>query len=397
MPRVATFVFTLLAVAVSQASVIRVPQDQPTIQAAINVAATGDTVLVAPGTYVENINFLGKAITVTSSGGAKVTTIDGNAAAPVAAFVMSETASSVLSGFTLQNGVGTFDFQYLGGGVSIDNASPTIKNNVIQNSTAGYGGGIGVSFGSPVISGNTILLNNAQFGGGLAFLGGSNAKVVHNTITRNAGGSGAGFMLDAAGNVLIENNKVINNGPASQGGGFYIVNESDEIIVQNVIARNTAASGSQVYSLIPQSTIGFVLINNTIVSASNGGADAAVIADGFNTNVVIENNIISALGDNAAILCNPIYTDGPPIVQFNDAFNPKVSYGDMCSGFGGKNGNIASSPLFVNGVTGNFQLKASSPVINAGSNSAPNLPAKDFDGHTRIVGGTIDMGAYEFQ
>ncbi len=49
MPRVAMFVFAALAVVVSQGSVIKVPQDQPTIQAAINVAATGDAILVAPG------------------------------------------------------------------------------------------------------------------------------------------------------------------------------------------------------------------------------------------------------------------------------------------------------------------------------------------------------------
>ena len=58
---------------------IHVPADQPTIQAAINAASNGDTVLVAPGTYLENINFNGKSITVTSSGGPSVTIIDGNA------------------------------------------------------------------------------------------------------------------------------------------------------------------------------------------------------------------------------------------------------------------------------------------------------------------------------
>ena len=51
------------------AATINVPAGQPTIQAAINAASNGDTVLVAPGTYRENINFMGKAITVTSSGG----------------------------------------------------------------------------------------------------------------------------------------------------------------------------------------------------------------------------------------------------------------------------------------------------------------------------------------
>jgi serine protease len=55
---------------------IRVPSDRATIQAGINAAANGDTVLIAPGTYSENINFSGKAITVTSEQGPQVTIID---------------------------------------------------------------------------------------------------------------------------------------------------------------------------------------------------------------------------------------------------------------------------------------------------------------------------------
>ena len=57
---------------------IAVPKDYPTIQEAIDAAENKDTVLVAPGTYVENIDFKEKAITVTSSEGASVTAIDGN-------------------------------------------------------------------------------------------------------------------------------------------------------------------------------------------------------------------------------------------------------------------------------------------------------------------------------
>lgn len=396
----AVILFALAAVQTLLASTINVPKDQPTIQDGINAAKTGDKVLVAPGTYTENINFMGKAITVTSSGGPRVTIIDGNAAAPVAAFVASEGSHSVLSRFTLRNGVGTFPYQYQGGGVSISFASPTIKGNVITSNKAdsGEGGGIGVYWGSPVISGNTITSNSAAFGGGLAFVGSSNAQVLHNTISNNTAGDGAAAELFGAGNVLIEDNKILSNSAAGgQGGGFWIVNESDEIIVQNLFAKNVASSGSQIYSLIPQSQKGFALINNTIVSASNGGADAAVIADGFNTNVLIENNIIYAAGDNAALLCNPIYKGGPPIVEFNDAFNQSVSYGDSCSGFDGSNGNISGDPKLVNVTKGKYQLAAGSPAINAGSNSAPDLPAKDLAGHPRIVGGTIDMGAYEYQ
>jgi hypothetical protein len=79
---------------------ITVPTNYPTIQSAINAANNGDTVLVAPGTYVENINFNGKAVTVTSSNGAGATIIDGNHNGTVVTFNHSETLSSVLSGFT---------------------------------------------------------------------------------------------------------------------------------------------------------------------------------------------------------------------------------------------------------------------------------------------------------
>ena len=90
----------------ARAATINVPAGQPTIQAAINAASNGDTVLVAPGTYRENINFMGKAITVTSSGGPSVTTIDGGAAGSVVTFSSNEGTNSVLSGSTITNGLG---------------------------------------------------------------------------------------------------------------------------------------------------------------------------------------------------------------------------------------------------------------------------------------------------
>src|SRR5437773_10063834 len=99
--------------AVSSAQItIHVPADQATIQGAINVANNGDTVLVAPGTYLENINFNGKAITVTSSGGPSVTIIDGGQNGSVVTFDSGETVSSGLNGVTIQNGHASYNGSY---------------------------------------------------------------------------------------------------------------------------------------------------------------------------------------------------------------------------------------------------------------------------------------------
>jgi serine protease len=80
----------LASVSAFAGNIIHVPANQPTIQAAINAAVNGDTVLVSPGTYVKNIDFKGKAITVKSSNGAKVTIVDGGNIGPVVTFASQE-------------------------------------------------------------------------------------------------------------------------------------------------------------------------------------------------------------------------------------------------------------------------------------------------------------------
>src|SRR5260370_1770191 len=113
-------------------NIINVPATQPTIQAASNAARNGDTVIVAPGTYTENINFGGKAITVTSSGGPSVTIIDGGAHGSVVPFNSGETTSSVLSGFTIQNGTSQSQNNYEGSGGYIGDSSPMNCGNQIR-------------------------------------------------------------------------------------------------------------------------------------------------------------------------------------------------------------------------------------------------------------------------
>src|SRR5205823_14473088 len=132
--------------------------DQPTIQAAINAAVNGDTVLVSPGTYKENIDFAGKAITVKSARGASATIIDGQQLGPVATFQNHETRKAVLSGFTIQNGNGYPSFT--GAGLNISNASPAITNNVIVNNMSCIYGAIEINGNAgPLIQANLISNN----------------------------------------------------------------------------------------------------------------------------------------------------------------------------------------------------------------------------------------------
>jgi len=107
-----TIVITLTSTSLAFSEIIYVPDDFQTIQGAIDNSVNGDSVLVRSGIYVENINFLGKAITVKSEGGPAVTIIDGgNAVYPdsgnVVLFLNGEGFDSVLEGFTITRGTGS--------------------------------------------------------------------------------------------------------------------------------------------------------------------------------------------------------------------------------------------------------------------------------------------------
>lgn len=393
------------------ATVIHVPADQPTIQAGINAASNGDTVLVSPGTYTENINFNGKAITVASTSGPGVTIIDADKLGPAATFISGESTTSVLKGFTLKNGVGAGAPYYTnGGGVAIAYSSPTITQNIIVDNVDDNGGGIGSSFGSPAITRNVIRNNKASLGAGV-FIGGATVArfppvVSNNVIEANATYDyyfGGGLALWAAGVVIVENNKIAGNQASDgQGGGVFIANEADAQFIQNVITGNSAGAGGGVYLSVPVSSIGLLFVNNTI-AANNSADGSAVWAGGFDSNDEFFNNLIIGTAGQIAFHCDTLYSSVPPIVQFNDAWaSSGTGFDGGCAGDSGSNGNISVDPIFVSPTKGNYRLLGGSPAIDVGDNAAPSVPVKDFAGNPRIVNGndgpaaTVDMGAYEF-
>jgi parallel beta-helix repeat protein len=389
-----------------------VPGDQPTIQAAINAAQAGDTVLVDPGTYFENINFQGKAITVSSSGGSGVTTIDGGGVDSVVTFNKSEGNGSVLKGFTITHGKSMFG----AGGITISNASPIIDGNVVTaNQTCDSGAGVQVAFSSAIVRNNSITNNfragctGGIGGGGIAIRGAASAQILNNLIENNqipGTANGGGISLFAAGTPTISGNTIRGNIASENGGGISMVNQSDANIINNLIVGNSASGqGGGVYFLVPSGARGPFLVNNTVVNntASSGGA---VFADGFDAGAQLVNNLFFS-ATTSPVACGNGFGNANGILpqfSFNDAFSPAATgFGGFCANLNGAPGNISVDPLFVDAASGNFHVQTGSPAIDSGSNSAPNLPAQDLDGNPRIAFGnattcsdTVDLGVYEF-
>ena len=384
---------------------IHVPADQPTIQAAINAANNGDTVIVAPGTYVENINFNGKAITVTSSGGPSVTTIDGGANGSVVKFSTGETASSVLSGFTIRNGL---QDGFSGGGIYISSASPTITGNLITANHAAVGCGIYVDSGSPLIQNNTITGNDqtgagdgGQGGGGILVYGSSgsptNPQIIGNTITNNSvavGGDGGGISVGYYSSPLIQGNLIQGNQACGSGGGVALESLNTLILVDNLIVNNTAlacGSGGGLYVLPGDLT---QIINNTIAANSAYDNTSAVYVTDYGQRTTFTNNIFVAAAGQNAVTCSSLYRSSPAL-SYNDAFAASGSaWAGICD-ITSNPGNVSVDPLFMSAANGDFHLQAASPAIDAGNNSAAGLPNTDFDGNPRIAGAAVDLGVYE--
>jgi hypothetical protein len=252
-PIIPAVVFMVMVLGTSKVSAltITVPGDQPTIQAGINAAFHGDTVLVAPGTYFENLRLFGKRIVLTSqyalSGDPSFissTIIDGSTpanpdSASVIRVIDHEDARTVIQGFTIQNGQGTIwhdehgaGFFREGGGILCAFTSPTIKHNsIVANQatnasgvTSCGGGGIRAGDGSPRILNNSFVSNTGRYGGAIVLNFPVHATVLNNILTSNlsvgAYGGGTVWINGSTAATTIQNNVVYGNSGIGGGAGF---------------------------------------------------------------------------------------------------------------------------------------------------------------------------------
>ncbi|HFD05167.1 MAG TPA: DUF1565 domain-containing protein, partial [Firmicutes bacterium] len=197
------FIFILFFMKFLDANIINIPADQPTIQQGIDVSVDSDTVLVQPGTYVENIDYNGKDITVASlflttqdSSYISQTIIDGNQDGSVVIFEYVEDSTAVLCGFTITNGYPQSGYtpDGSGGGIFIKNSNPTLHNIIIIGNSARYsGGGIYCKESCPYLRNIIISGNSAgSKGGGIYCYDYSTINLENVTISRNIAISWAG-------------------------------------------------------------------------------------------------------------------------------------------------------------------------------------------------------------
>lgn len=412
------------------------------IQSAILAASSGDTVIVAGGTYHENVSFMGKDIRVVGTDGAAATIIDGDMAGPVVRFTGGETGQAVLEGFTLTNGLGgtTSGVYYggllfdggrgQGGGIDIQDASPRIIGcRIVQNlggpgqvvlppfdldAVGGRGGsgGIECEYASPLIE-HCAIESNVAGPGGVALLapfgsGGSGGaggigglhyglSVRNSTIRNNQGSPGASGTMHHGiggsggigfhGTVLTVERCVIRQNHGATGenisgaGGIGLVAGSGNFR-NSVIADNTSTSWG-----VGGVDVHFAAFSMAYCTVSNnaGGYGGVYVHDNFPasiTNSIVWANQSVWFPTQAEIYCLSIDTE---LV---------VAFSDVKGGYAGT-GMIDANPLFRSSVGGDYRLLAASPCIDAASVAAAPGITNDLDGNPRVIAGMADMGAYE--
>jgi len=315
------------------ANIINVPGDQPWIQAGIDAAVNGDTVLVADGLYIENINFKGKAITVAShylttdsTSHISNTIIDGSIpvnpdSGSVVYFISGEDTNSVLCGFTITGGIGTSwtsasQLLYrLGGGVYCSGVSGAkiVNNYIIENCISGeYAAGAGIDFsgnnGFLILERNHISNNYASVtlgrvsGGAVAIHGnGIYAHIVNNfferdTLISNGNSATSGAILIQGmsslvgafieGNVFRENFVDVTMGDGA-AGGIYCMN-TDVLEIRNNLFENNTAKGNAV------AQGGALIIDNNLINSNEN----KLVADNrfINNKAIAENGTITSGG-----------------------------------------------------------------------------------------------------
>ncbi len=336
------------------------------IQIAIDIAKEGDTIIVMPGIYYENLNMKGKSITLRSTDPTDPnivdhTIINGQKAGSVITCSSREDSNTVISGFLIKDGSASY-----GGGLYNKSSSPTVSNCIIENNwSENEGGGMYNYKSHPTVTNCTFYWNFTKYSGGGVYNVSSSPKITgctfFNNFTYNRDGGG---MFNLNSSPTITGCIFFANSASNMGGGMY----------------NWSLGGE----LISKPT----LINCTFSRNSTGYSSDGICND--NSSLTVRNCIL--------------WNGGDEIQNHNESITI-VSYSNIEDGWPDGQGNIDVDPYFVDNNLGDLYLKSqggrwdpvnkywnkdttTSPCIDAGD------PNTDWTGELWPHGKRVNMGAY---
>jgi predicted outer membrane repeat protein len=426
-----------------------------TIQSAVDAARDGDVIIVNPGTYSgsgnRDIDLTGKGITIVGADPydpviVESTVIDAGGGGTLArrALIITDCNGVEIAGLTLMN-----DFAPMGGAVYCRNSALTLDHcRIVDSATqagdpkAGLDGGLGGGIyaeGSDVELVACLVSGNSTEGeGGGIYAINSDVTLIGSTVTENTAGRGGGIYADL---VTIVNSAVTHNvvGVGGSGGGIYA--ETAAIDATRIEGNRAGAMGGGLYCAVLDLT-------NSLVAGNRAGGDPGQSgsgADGVGGGLWCTGGLIRhcTIADNVAdiksadpkgqgpvgggVFCDTrttlsnaiLYGNAPDQLAGHDCSN--VTYCDIeGSACAGRPGNLSAAPQFIRPggwvhrddanaavtpddqnarwLAGDYGLLDGSPCIDAGDpDFAPVVGEVDLDGRSRVVGGTVDMGAFEAQ
>ena len=314
------------------------------IQAAIDEASDGDTLTVCPGTYRELVTISAAGVSLIGAGAGQ-TTIDGSGDGTVLTITSGQGAETTISGFTLMDGDAYSTGGY-GGVLRVSDSSPAFQDLIVDEGTATYGGAIALINSSSTLDGLTVLDGAAEQEGGGLYVSGGAPWVVHARFEANyASGAAAVYAENSA--IRIEN---------------------------AIFFDNQSSSGTSAVHLADGQSVS---ISNIVVALNGTGNDKEACAVYAGTNSTLTN--AAAYGNEGSGLCaagtashNLSYANQEDDFRINGMAEPGE-------------GDLTDDPQFVDPNLGDFTIRTSSPMIDAGN---PDAAYNDADGSRS------DMGAY---
>lgn len=402
-----------------------------TVAGALALASAGDTIHIAPGTYLENL-VIGIDVTLVGTQGQDVTFLDGGAAVAQRVVRVAAATTIAIDGVTIRNGT---TIGQSGGGVAVDGTLLLTNSTIRNNTTNRYGGGVYGSPGSDIVIDNCLFeQNSSNAGNSYAARGGGvfsrdgDLSVMGSILTDNRasmyvkatcsfpigrGGGGLGFRSN--GTLLIANSTISNNRASCDGGGLTILPGSTTATPEPATIINTTISGNMAAYGAGMVATRFDFQNVTMTANL-----AASSYYGYNYSYSGHGGGINAYGDAADHVVHNSILAGNESLSSGSSTIPADLRGSFLSAGYNLIGTEGLASGFVNGVMGDqvgtdlnpidpelgelrnnggpthtHAPRVGSPVIDAGD--PVSFQALDQRGMPRPIGLRSDIGAVEFE